>query len=160
MRTYRTEMRVEGRTSDVLAVLCDPEACARWSPVPFEIKEIGSSRLQGGTRARIEGRLAGWTAEFDIEVREAGRDGLWLRTRGPVELDVRYELYEAGCDTDVRASVSVERAHGLRGRVLAHAADAIVAAGILRRAVSGIAREVEARAERCGAHTGQRAAAA
>ena len=53
-------------------------------------------------------------------------------------------LFDAAGGTEVRASVSI-RGSGLIGRVLARAADALLAAGALDRAISRIARQLKVR---------------
>ena len=50
---------VEARPEAVLDVLTDPEACARWAPIPFDVEDLRTPRLRCGSRARVSGRLAG-----------------------------------------------------------------------------------------------------
>jgi hypothetical protein len=37
MGTWITQTTVDGAPEDVLAVLTDPQACTRWSPIDFEV---------------------------------------------------------------------------------------------------------------------------
>ncbi len=142
MRTWTTETTVARLPDEVLALLTEPEAIARWAPVPFELLELNTDRLVAGSRARVLGRLAGRTLEFDVEVLAADEERLALVADGPISLDVEYRLRRVARGSEVSASVSV-RGSGLIGRVLVHATDALLAAGALRSAVTRIGREFE-----------------
>jgi hypothetical protein len=142
MRTWTTQTTVAGLPDEVLALLTEPEAIARWTPVPFELLDLDTDRLQTGGRARVLGRLAGRTVEFDVEVLAADEECLALVATGPISIDVEYVLRPAARGSEVRASVSV-RGSGLIGRVLARATDALLAAGALNTAVGRIGRELE-----------------
>jgi hypothetical protein len=142
MRTWTTQTTVAGLPDDVLALLTEPEAITRWSPVPFELVDMNTDRLVTGSRARVVGRLAGRTLEFDVEVLAAHEDRLALVADGPISLDVEYRFRRVARGSEVRASVSV-RGSGLIGRVLAQATDALLAAGALHAAVGRIGRELE-----------------
>jgi hypothetical protein len=126
----------------VLDVLTDPEACRRWAPIDFDVDDLRTPRLLGGSRARVSGRLAGRRVDFDVEVHEAADGRLHLTAEGPVGFDVRYDLAAAPGGSEVTASVSVRPARGLTGRLLAEATHAILAAGALQAAIGRIAREV------------------
>jgi carbon monoxide dehydrogenase subunit G len=141
MRTWTATTTVAARPEAVLDVLTDPDAVARWAPVPFDVDELGSPRLRRGSRARVSGRLAGRRVGFDVEVHEADAEALSLSADGPVAFDVRYDLAEAGRGSEVRASVAVRNGRGLAGRLLAEATNALLAAGALDIAVGRIARE-------------------
>jgi hypothetical protein len=142
MRTWTTQTTVAGLPDEVLALLTEPEAIARWTPVPFELLDLDTDRLLTGSRARVLGRLAGRTLEFDVEVLAADEERLALVASGPISIDVEYVLRRAARGSEVRASVSV-RGSGLIGRVLARATDALLAAGALNTAVGRIGRELE-----------------
>ena len=92
MRTWTATTTVAARPEAVLDVLTDPDAVARWAPVPFDVDELGSPRLRRGSRARVSGRLAGRRVGFDVEVHEADAEALSLSAHGPVAFDVRYDL--------------------------------------------------------------------
>jgi ABC-type amino acid transport substrate-binding protein len=141
MRTFTASAIVDAGPAAVLDVLTDPEACARWAPVPFDVDAVGGRRLRRGSRARVSGRLAGRRVGFDIEVLEADDSRLSLCADGPVGFDVRYDLAPAESGSEVRASVSVRPSRGLAGRLLAEATNALLAAGALDTAVLRIARE-------------------
>ena len=141
MRTWTATTTVAARPEAVLDVLTDPDAVARWAPVPFDVDELGSPRLRRGSRARVSGRLAGRRVGFDVEVHEADAAALSLSAHGPVAFDVRYDLAAAGRGSEVRASVAVRNGRGLAGRLLAEATNALLAAGALDLAVGRIARE-------------------
>jgi uncharacterized protein YndB with AHSA1/START domain len=141
MRTWTATTTVEARPEDVLDVLTDPGACARWAPVPFDVDDLVGERLLAGTRARVSGRLAGRRVGFEVEVHEADRRGLALSAHGPVGLDVAYDLAPTARGSEVHASVSVRSGRGLTGRLLAEATGALLTAGALQAAISRIARE-------------------
>jgi hypothetical protein len=142
MRTWTTQATVTGLPDEVLGLLTEPAAIARWTPVPFELIDLDTDRLVTGSRARVRGRLAGRTLEFEVEVLAADDERLALVATGPISIDVEYELGPAAAGSKLRASVSV-RGSGLIGRVLAQAADALLAAGALDVAVSRIARQLK-----------------
>jgi hypothetical protein len=141
MRTWTATTTAPAGPDAVLDVLTDPEACARWAPLPFDVDELGGRRLLRGSRARVSGRLAGRRIGFDVRVHEAGEDGLRLTAEGPVELDVAYELSRIDDGSEVHASVSVRPRGGLGGRLLAEAMGALLTAGALQSTVARIARE-------------------
>ena len=142
MSTWSTRKSVTGSPDDVVAVLSDPDAIRRWSPIDFELEAMDGERLEAGCRARVAGRLAGRSAAFEVDVEQAGGGRFALTARGPIEIDVAYEAFEDGGATDVWATVSVSGS-GLFGRLLAQATDALLAAGALDRALGRIAREID-----------------
>ena len=109
--------------------------------MPIEVIYLDTDRLETGSRARIRGRLAGQTLEFDVEVEAAEDERRALVATGPVSIDVEYALRPIAEGSDLRATVTV-RGSGLTGRVLAQATDAILAAGALDLAVSRIRRQL------------------
>ncbi len=151
MRTWIAHKHVAADPDVVLDVLTDPDACRRWSPVPFDVDAAGADRLAAGTRMRVSGQLVGRTVGFDVEVHEAGDGRLALSAHGPVAFDVVYEARplrgEAGDEasgrgsggSEVCASVSVRSGGGLFGRVAEQAAAALLHAGALAVAVDRIA---------------------
>jgi polyketide cyclase/dehydrase/lipid transport protein len=141
MRTWTATTTTAARPEDVLDVLTDPDACARWAPLPFDVDELDGRRLATGSRARVSGKLAGRRVGFDIDVHEASDSGLSLAARGPVGFDVDYELAPVDGGSQVRASVSVHPSGGLAGRLLAQATSALLSAGALEAAVARIGRE-------------------
>jgi Polyketide cyclase / dehydrase and lipid transport len=141
MRTWTATTTTAARPEAVLDVLTDPDACARWAPLPFEVDDVDGRRLRSGSRARVSGRLAGRRVGFDVQVHEADADGLSLAADGPVGFDVAYELAAVEGGSEVRASVSVRPSGGIAGRLLAEATGALLSAGALDNAISRIARE-------------------
>jgi Polyketide cyclase / dehydrase and lipid transport len=142
MSIWSTHTNVTGTPDDVIAVLSDPDAIRRWSPIDFDVDGVDGDRLEAGSRARVSGRLAGRGASFDVEVDQAGDGRFALTASGPIELDVEYEAFEDEGGTQVWATVEV-RGGGLIGRLLAQATDALLAAGALDRALGRIADEIE-----------------
>jgi Polyketide cyclase / dehydrase and lipid transport len=143
MRTWTSTATVDARPIEVLDVLTDPAAALRWSPFPFDLEDFDGDRLEAGDVARVAGSLAGVRVGFAVEVHAADEERLWLTARGPIDLDVEYALEEDAGGTAVTASVVVSGG-GLRGRALAKATDALLAAGALAGALGRIAREAEA----------------
>ncbi|MEA2125294.1 MAG: Activator of Hsp90 ATPase 1-like protein [Solirubrobacteraceae bacterium] len=123
----------------VLAALTDPDAVASWSPVAFELEDE-SGRLRAGTRTRVSGKLAGVRVGFDVEVHRADDRQLALSARGPVNMDVNYDVAPApDGSTTVRASVSVVKGRGLVAGLLAEATAGLLRGGALAHAVNRIA---------------------
>jgi uncharacterized protein YndB with AHSA1/START domain len=139
MRTWTAITTTAARPEDVLDVLTDPEACARWAPLPFDVEELDGRRLATGSRARVSGSLAGKRVGFDVEVHEASHRGLSLAADGPVGFDVEYQLAPVAGGSEVRASVSVRPSGGLVGRLIAQATNALLSAGALDAALTRIA---------------------
>jgi hypothetical protein len=140
MRTWTATTTVGARPEAVLDLLTDPDACAEWAPLPFEVDGLDAPRLRTGSRARVSGSLAGQRVGFDVEIHEAAPHRLSLSAAGPVAFDVDYELAEHVDGSEVRASISVRPGRGLSGRVLASATSALLSAGALEHAVGRIAR--------------------
>jgi hypothetical protein len=151
MSTWTASTVVDARPSEIIDLLTDPDAAARWSPIPFEVEDLEGDRLASGEHARLTGSLAGLRVGFDLEVHEADGDRLSLSAHGPIGMDVLYELWPEGDGAEVQASVTVHPGRGLSGRMLARATDALLSAGALRAAVGRLAREAQpaAGAELC-----------
>jgi hypothetical protein len=71
MCKWHSNTTVPGSPADILELLTEPDAIARWAPVPFEVVALDGGRLQAGSRARVAGRLAGRSVEFDVDVLRA-----------------------------------------------------------------------------------------
>jgi hypothetical protein len=144
MAEWSSCTEVDARPEDVLGILCDPEACRRWSPVPFDVDGV-ESVLRAGTRARVGGRLLGRELRFDVDIVRADDRAFALTARGPIEIHARYEAEPApaGARTRLRASVRV-RGRGITGGLLSRATDGLLAAGALDQALGRIAAEVRA----------------
>jgi len=142
MGTWTTQTRVAGLPGEVLALLTEPQAIARWAPISFDVIDFDGERLRAGDQVRVRGALAGRSVEFAVDVSEADGGYLALAATGPIRLDVEYVAVANEDGSDVRATVAVT-GKGLMGRVLAQATDALLAAGALSGAVGRIARELE-----------------
>ena len=142
MATWTAQTRVAGLPDEVLALLTEPDAIARWAPIGFEVIDFDGERLRAGDRVLVRGGLAGRAMEFEVEVSEADDGHLLLTASGPIRLDVEYLAVATGRGSEVHASVTVSGG-GLLGRLLAQATDALLAAGALSTAVRAIARELE-----------------
>ena len=141
MYTSRSHATILGSPAEVLELLTRPEAIARWAPIPFEVIELDEARLEAGSHARVAGRLAGRSVEFDVDVLHASDDCLELVADGAISLGVTYRMRPAPGGSEVEAAVSVD-GEGLLGRVLAKATEALLAAGALRISLDRIAREL------------------
>jgi carbon monoxide dehydrogenase subunit G len=145
MKTWTATKRIDADPAVVLDVLCDPDACRRWSPVPFDLDGVAGDRLTPGARMRVSGRLAGRRVGFDVEVHEAGAGRLSLTASGPVAFDVAYEARSAGRGkSDVCAAISLRSSGGLFGRLAEQATAALLTAGALGAAVDRIAASAAA----------------
>jgi hypothetical protein len=140
MKTWTATALASANPAALLHVLTDPDACARWAPVPFDVED-DTRRLAKGSRARVSGRLAGRRVGFDVEVRQADERGLALSADGPVAFDVDYRLAPTTAGSEVRASVSLRPRRGLVGRLLAEATGALLTAGALDLALARLTRE-------------------
>jgi hypothetical protein len=142
MSTWTTQTICNGTPEDVLDLLTEPGAIARWSPVPFSLVDEDRDRLCAGDRVRVRGELAGRGLEFQVNVAKAGDGHLALTATGPIRIDVDYRVIGDARGSSVRARIGVAGS-GLFGRLLAGATDALLAAGALRVAVDRIAEELE-----------------
>jgi uncharacterized protein YndB with AHSA1/START domain len=141
MKIWTATTTVDAEPAAVLDVLTDPEALARWAPLPFDVDDLDTPRLMTGSRARVSGRLAGRRVGFDVEVHEAEPRRLSLVAHGPVGLDVAYDLAATKGGSEVRASISVRSGKGITGRLLAEATNALLSAGAFTHAISRLAAE-------------------
>ena len=141
MRTWTATTTVDAAPEAVLDVLTDPDAIARWAPLPFDVEDLDTPRLMAGSTARVSGRLAGRRVGFDVAVQKADESGLALCANGPVELDVDYQLLPHTTGSEVHASISVRPKRGLAGRLLAEATNALLNAGALDNALARLTRE-------------------
>jgi hypothetical protein len=142
MCKWHSNTTVPGSPADILELLTEPDAIARWAPVPFEVVALDGGRLQAGSRARVAGRLAGRSVEFDVDVLRASDERLELIASGPVSMNVQYRVRPAGTQTEIEASISVE-GQGLFGRVLAKATETLLASGALRMSLERLGRELQ-----------------
>jgi hypothetical protein len=141
MSTWRSNATVSGSPADVIDLLTEPGAIARWAPVPFEVLALDGRRLASGSHARVVGRLAGRAMQFDVEVIDASDQQLELVAEGPISFGVCYLVRPHAAGSEVDASISVE-GKGLFGHMLAKATEALLAAGALRLALERLGREL------------------
>jgi hypothetical protein len=142
MASWTAQTRVAGLPDEVLALLTEPDAIARWAPIAFEVIDFDGERLLAGDIVRVRGRLGGRAIEFEVDVAEADDGRLVLTATGPIRIDVEYLAVAVERGSEVRATIAVSGG-GLTGRLLAHATDARLAAGALTTAVGRIAHELE-----------------
>jgi hypothetical protein len=142
MATWTAQTRVAGLPDEVLALLTEPDVIARWAPIAFDVVDFDRTRLRAGDQVCVRGGITGRSLEFEVEVAEADDGRLVLTAIGPIRLDVAYLAVAVEDGSEVRASISVS-GRGLFGRLIAQAADALLAAGALTTAIDRIARELE-----------------
>jgi len=140
-QTWTERATLPAPPEQVLELLTEPDAIARWAPVPFDVVELPDGRLIAGSRARVRGRLAGRGVEFAVNVIQADTGLLALVADGPISLEVEYQLRAQEQGSELQASVSVHGS-GLRGRLLAAATDALLAAGALAASLARLEREL------------------
>src|ERR1700729_51638 len=131
MSIWTTQATCHGTPDDVLELLTEPGALARWSPVPFRLVDSERGRLCAGDRVRVRGELAGRGVEFLVDVADARDAHLALTATGPIRIEVEYRAVGDADGSSLRARIGVAGS-GLFGRVLAGATDALLAAGALR----------------------------
>ena len=141
MKTWTATTTVDADPAAVLDVLTDPDAVARWAPLPFDVDELDTPRLMTGSTAQVSGRLAGRRVGFLVEVHEAAPRRLSLAAHGPVGLAVAYDLEATTGGSEIRASISVRSGKGITGRLLAEATHALLSAGALTHALSRLTAE-------------------
>src|ERR1700748_1608715 len=142
MSRWTTQTTCQGTPDDVLELLTEPGAIARWAPVPFTLVDSEGEGLSADERVRVRGELAGRGVEFLVDVAAAHDGHLALTATGPIRIDVDYRVVGHERGSSLRARIGVAGS-GLFGRVLAGATDALLAAGALRMAVDRIADELE-----------------
>jgi hypothetical protein len=126
MTTWYAQTTAPAPPEDVLDVLTDPAALARWSPVGFDIEEIDSERLRAGTHARVAGSLAGREVRFDVAVQEA-----------------EYTIAPAPHGSAIDAAITVRGQRGITKKVFASALQGLLAVGGLEVALHRLVREAE-----------------
>jgi hypothetical protein len=146
-KTWHSRTTVRAAPQHVIETLTDPDACARWSPIPFSLDNGDSARLRPGTTTHISGRLLGAKIRFDLHTLAADPGGLQLHARGPIDILVDYTLkpIRDGCALD--ALISIHSPNSRFGRLLARAAGLLLATGTLDHAVNRIAHEAELAAD-------------
>jgi len=144
MDRWTSTARARTTPDGLLEVLTHPQRIRLWSPVDFELDDLDTRRLEAGSMARVTGKVAGVRVSFQVEVHRADPTRLELSADGPIGLDVRYDLAEAGKCAELTASVQVRGGRGLTGRVVAGAAASLLSAGALDGAVGRIAQAAEA----------------
>jgi len=140
MRTFTAHATAASGPHEVVQLLTDPDAIARWAPIPFEVLELDKRQLYPGATVRVRGQLAGQSAEFSVHVLEVSDERLTLVAQGPISIDVEYQLAPARGGSAIRASVSV-LGNGLIGRLVAKATEALLAAGALQSSLNRLASQ-------------------
>jgi uncharacterized protein YndB with AHSA1/START domain len=152
--TWLSRTTVRATPEHVLDTLTDPEACARWSPIPFSLDHSDRTRLRPGTTTHVCGRLLGAHVRFKLHTLAADPGRVQLHARGPIDIRVHYTLkpISTGCALD--ACVSIHPPQSRFGRALARAAALLLAGGTLDQAVNRIAHEAELDADTAASRAG------
>jgi hypothetical protein len=137
LRTWTADIWTTAEPSEVLAQLTDPDAIARWSPVDFETVDLDEERLRTGAHLRVRGVIVGRPVEFAVDVLVCDETCLALLAEGPLRLEVEYLVCPRDCGSEVSAAVTVH-GRGMLGRLVAAAAEALLAAGALGDALHRI----------------------
>jgi hypothetical protein len=148
--THREARLIAADPEAVMQLLTEPDAIARWAPLPFDVDGLESPRLRSGTLAYVRGGLAGRRVEFEVSVAEASDTRLALTACGPVHMDVEYRVEALDHGSHVEASIALKRGKGLFGGLMAGATGALLSGGALRAALGLMADELE-RAPLCAA---------
>lgn len=143
MSTRTAQHTISADPKTILQILTDPVACGRWTPIEFDTDLPVRARLTAGTRTRVEGRIAGQRARFELVIHRADEHELSLSATGPIEINASYQLQRCPDGTYVQAHVEVRGHGGLSGRILAHATDAVLAGGAISFALRRVAKEAE-----------------
>lgn len=141
--THREERTIAADPAAVMSFLTEPDAIARWAPLPFDVDGLESPRLRSGSVAYVSGGLAGKRVEFEVSVAEVSDTRLALTASGPVTMDVEYRVEPSECGSRVAASIELGRGKGLLGGLMAGATGAMLSGGALKTALGMIARELE-----------------
>ena len=141
---WTSTARAKTTADGLLEALTHPQRIRLWSPVDFELDDLDTRRLVAGSTSRVTGKVAGVRVSFQVEVHHADATRLELSADGPIGLDVRYDLAEAGTCAELTASVQVRPGQGITGRVVKSAAASLLSAGALDGAVGRIAQVAEA----------------
>lgn len=140
MATWVSKTRFEGDPENLVAGLTDIEAIERWAPVPFRL-DSDARRLRSGDQLGVRGALLGRAVHFTVEVVQADHNGLRLRAHGPFEIDVDYQIAHASSTLSARVET---RAGGPKSKLLASAANALLAAGALEHSLRRVTRQAAA----------------
>jgi hypothetical protein len=146
--TWRSRVAVRARPAQVLEVLTDPDACARWSPVGFDVHGLDGDRLRGGSSATVTGALHGWPMRFAIEVIDVRGDRFRLRAVGPVEMLVDYAVRPVGRGSTVDAAISVTPRTGPGSALTARLTGLLLRGGALHHALRRMGKEAAIGAHR------------
>lgn len=144
--TWRARTTVRATPEHVIDTLTDPDACARWSPIPFSVDTSDSARLRPGTTTRISSRLLGAHVRFHLHTLAADAGRLHLHARGPIDILVDYTLKPIGAGCALDALISIHPRTSRLGRLLARATGLLLATGTLDHAMTRIAHEAELKA--------------
>src|SRR3954454_12500075 len=103
--THREERMIAADPAAVMSFLTQPDAIARWAPLPFDVDGLESPRLRSGSQAHVSGGLAGQRVSFEVNVAEASDSRLALTADGPVRMDVEYRVKPDRNGSHVEASI-------------------------------------------------------
>jgi uncharacterized protein YndB with AHSA1/START domain len=140
--SWSARTTVRASPEDVIDTLTDPEACARWSPVPFTLDAV-EPRLRPGATTPVSGRLFGAHIRFELDTLAADPSRLHLHARGPMDIFVRYTLEPVDTGCRVEAQIAIDPPNDRFGRLVARATGILLGRGTLHRTLRRIAVEAE-----------------
>lgn len=144
MRSFVASATSRTAPGDVLACLADPAACADWAPLPCAVDRLDTERFWAGSTGRVVGELAGQEVAFGVFVRESSERRFAILADGPFAIDVAYTFADDGRGgTLIELEARIGRPQGLAGRAMAAAAGAVLAGGLLDRALARLVRAAE-----------------
>jgi hypothetical protein len=155
--TWHSRTTVRATPEHVIDTLTDPDACTRWSPIPFALDDSASARLCPGTTTHVSGHLLGAQIGFHLHTLAADPGRMHLHAHGPIDIVVDYTLnpIRGGCTLD--ALISIQPPNTRFGRLLARATGLLLDSGTLDHAVNRIAHEAEHAANTSGSPASGRA---
>jgi hypothetical protein len=142
-KTWRSRTVVHATPQQVIETLTDPDACVRWSPIPFRLDDIDGTHLRPDTTTRVSGRFVGLQIRFELAILAADPARLLLRATGPIEILVDYDMRPAAAGCAVNAAVSIRALDRRFGRLLARATELLLDNGTLDHTLRRIAHEAE-----------------
>jgi len=140
MRTFTAHTTAASAPHEVLDRLTDPVAIARGAPVPFEVLELDAQRLNPGANVRVRGQLPGQGPSSPGMCWRSQTSDSGSSRKVPSRLKSPTTCAPAIRGRRINASISV-LGHGLLGRLLAKATEALLAAGALRSSLNRLANQ-------------------
>jgi hypothetical protein len=139
---HHAKTRVNASAAQLLQVLSTPEMVRRWFPVPCTF-DSNPQTLQAGGSYPVTGHLAGKTVACTLDVHACNEHEVQFTLTGSliVDLCATIDAQDSHCLTEVFAGV--RSGGGIKGKLMASAATALIKGGALGKALSDIRHEAE-----------------